>query len=403
MILTDEHRELQRTVRNFVEREINPHVTEWEEAGEFPTRELFGKLGELGLLGISKPTEYGGLGLDFSYEAVFLEELGAAHCGGVPLAIAVQTAMATPALANFASDALREEFLLPAISGQMIGAIAVSEPGAGSDVAGVKTTAIPDGDDYLVNGSKMWITNAPRADFFCTLVNTGEGKPHRNKSLLVIPADAPGVRVGDRLKKMGMRSSETAPVFFDNVRVPQGNRIGNEGDGFLLQMLQFQEERLAGALLTIRGLENCVSSTINYTRERDVFGGPLLDNQTVHFNLAEMQTEVECLRALTWRATEAYVAGEDVTTLASMAKLKSGRLARSIPDQCLQFWGGMGYMEETPINRAYRDSRLTAIGGGADEVMLGIICKLMGILPRARKPEATGSNAGKAEATQRAH
>ncbi|SHE70657.1 citronellyl-CoA dehydrogenase [Microbulbifer donghaiensis] len=386
MILTDEHRELQRTVRNFVQQEINPNVPEWEKAGAFPIRKVFQQLGQLGLLGISKPTTYGGLGLDFSYETVFLEELGGAHCGGVPLSIAVQTSMCTPALANFASDALREQFLAPAIRGDMIGAIAVSEPGAGSDVAAVRTTATADGGDYIVNGSKMWITNAPCADFFCTLVNTGEGKPHRNKSLLIIPAKTPGVRVGQKLDKLGMRSSETAPVFFDNVRVPQSNRIGDEGAGFLLQMLQFQEERLAGAALTIMGLENCVTSTIDYVRERHAFDAPLLNNQTVHFALAEMQTEVECLRALTWQAVEAYVAGQDVTTLASMAKLKAGRLSRSIPDQCLQFWGGMGYIEETPINRSYRDSRLTAIGGGADEVMLGIICKLMGILPNKRKP-----------------
>ncbi|SDZ84206.1 acyl-CoA dehydrogenase family protein [Microbulbifer marinus] len=385
MILTDEHRELQRTVRNFVQQEINPNVPEWEKAGAFPIREIFQSLGKLGLLGISKSPTYGGLGLDFSYETVFLEELGGAHCGGVPLSIAVQTSMCTPALANFASDALREQFLAPAIRGEMVGAIAVSEPGAGSDVAAIKTTAVPDNGDYLVNGSKMWITNAPCADFFCTLVNTGDGKAHRNKSLLIIPAKTPGVRVGQKLDKLGMRSSETAPVFFDNVRVPQSNRIGDEGAGFLLQMLQFQEERLAGAALTIKGLENCVTSTIDYVRDRHAFDAPLLNNQTVHFALAEMQTEVECLRALTWQAVEAYVQGEDVTTLASMAKLKAGRLSRSIPDQCLQFWGGMGYIEETSINRAYRDSRLTAIGGGADEVMLGIICKLMGILPGKRK------------------
>ena len=385
MLLSDEHRELQRTVRNFVQQEINPNVPEWEEAGGFPTHEIFQALGKLGLLGISKPEQYGGLGLDFSYEAVFLEELGAAHCGGVPLSIAVQTSMATPALANFASDALKDQFLAPAIRGEMVASIAVSEPGAGSDVAGIKTSAVASGDDYIVNGSKMWITNAPCADYFCTLVNTGEGKPHQNKSLLVIPASSPGVRVGEKLHKLGMRSSETAPVFFDNVRVPKSYRIGDEGAGFLLQMLQFQEERLAGAALTIRGLENCVATTIDYVRDRHAFNAPLLDNQTVHFSLAEMQTEVECLRALTWQAVEAHVRGEDVTTLASMAKLKSGRLSRTIPDQCLQFWGGMGYIEETSINRAYRDSRLTAIGGGADEVMLGIICKLMGILPGKRK------------------
>ncbi|AOS98118.1 Acyl-CoA dehydrogenase [Microbulbifer aggregans] len=389
MILTDEHRELQRTVRNFVQQEINPCVDEWERAGAFPVHDLFLELGKLGLLGISKPEAWGGLGLDFSYEAVFLEELGAAHCGGVPLSIAVQTSMATPALANFASDELKAEFLAPAIRGETVASIAVSEPGAGSDVAAIKTHARSDGDDYIVNGEKMWITNAPAADFFCTLVNTGEGKPHQNKSLLVIPADSPGITVGKRLHKMGMRSSETAPVAFEDVRVPKRNRIGDEGAGFLLQMLQFQEERLAGAALTIRGLENCISHTIDHVRERKVFGAPLLDNQAIHFALAEMQTEVECFRSLTWRAVEAFVAGEDVTTLASMAKLKAGRLCRSIPDQCLQFWGGMGYVEETLINRAYRDCRLTPIGGGADEVMLGIICKLMGILPSRKRQKSS--------------
>ncbi|WP_105104285.1 acyl-CoA dehydrogenase family protein [Microbulbifer pacificus] len=385
MILTDQHRELQRTVRNFVEQELNPHVDEWEAAGSFPIREVFGRLGELGLLGISKPESLGGMGLDFSYEAVFLEELGAAHCGGVPLSISVQTSMATPALTRFADKALQEEFLSAAIRGEAIASIAVSEPGAGSDVSAITTTAVADGDDYIVNGSKMWITNAPSADFFCTLVNTGGEKAHSNKSLLIIPSKLPGVRVGGALHKMGMRASETAPVFFDNVRVPKRYRISDEGSGFLLQMLQFQEERLAGAALTLKGLENCVATTIDYVRERQAFGAPLLNNQSVHFSLAEMQTEVECLRSLTYRAVEAYVNGEDVTTLASMAKLKSGRLTRTIPDQCLQYWGGMGYMEETSINRAYRDLRLTAIGGGADEVMLGIICKLMGILPSRKK------------------
>ncbi|GAA5524506.1 acyl-CoA dehydrogenase [Microbulbifer aestuariivivens] len=396
MILTDEHRQLQRTVRSFVQQEINPRVDEWEKAGGFPTHELFRELGKLGLLGISKPEAWGGLGLDFSYEAVFLEELGAADCGGVPLSIAVQTSMATPALANFASDELKEEFLTPAISGEKVASIAVSEPGAGSDVAAIKTRARSDGDDYIINGEKMWITNAPSADFFCTLVNTSDGKPHQNKSLIVIPADTPGVSVGKRLHKMGMRSSETAPVAFEDVRVPKRNLIGDEGSGFLLQMLQFQEERLAGAALTIRGLENCISQTIDYVRDRQAFGASLLDNQTIHHSLAEMQTEVECFRALTWRAIEAYIAGQDVTTLASMAKLKAGRLCRSIPDKCLQFWGGMGYIEETLINRYYRDCRLTPIGGGADEVMLGIICKLMGILPSRKKTDTANKPAKEA-------
>ncbi len=381
---TQEHKDLRSTVRRFVETEINPFVDEWEAAGVFPAHALFKKLGNLGLLGISKPEAFGGMGLDYSYEVVFAEELGGAHLGGVPMAIGVQTNMATPALAQFGSDALRDEFLTPAIAGDLVASIAVSEPHAGSDVAAIRTRAVSDGNDYVINGSKMWITNSTQADFFCLLANTGDGDLHRNKSLIIVPSDTPGVSTGARLKKIGMRASDTAPVFFENVRVPKRFRIGEEGRGFTYQMQQFQEERLYGAASTVKGLELCISATIDYTRDRKAFGQSILDNQLVHFQLAELQTEVEALRALLYRATAAYVAGGDVTLLASMAKLKAGRLARTLPDQCLQFWGGMGYVEDTLVNRMYRDLRLVPIGGGADEVMQGIICKLMGIAPGRR-------------------
>ena len=381
MLETPEHKELRETVRRFVENEINPHAAEWDDAGAFPAHELFKKLGNLGLLGISKPEEFGGLGLDYSYEVIFAEEIGAAHAAGVPLGIGVQSNMATPALARYGSDALRAEFLTPAIAGDMVASIAVSEPHAGSDVAAIRTTARLDRDDYILNGQKMWITNATQADFFCVLANTGGENQHGNKSLFIVPSDLPGVSTGSRLKKMGMRASDTAPVFFEDVRLPKRFRIGDEGRGFSLQMQQFQEERLFGAAMAVKGLEFCVSSTIDYTSDRKAFGQSILDNQIVHFALAEMQTEIETLRALLYRATEAYVAGEDVTLLASMAKLKAGRLTRTVPDQCLQFWGGMGFVEESLINRLYRDLRLVPIGGGADEVMQGIICKLMGIAP----------------------
>jgi citronellyl-CoA dehydrogenase len=298
------------------------------------------------------------------------------------MAVGVQTNMCTPALALHGSDELREEFLAPAISGDSIGSIAVSEPGAGSDVAGITTTAAKDGSDYIINGSKMWITNATQADFFCLLANTGNDHRHNNKSLIIVPAGVAGISVGPRLKKMGMRSSDTAAVYFDNVRVPQRYRIGEEGLGFTYQMEQFQEERLFAAAIVIKTLENCINSTIDYTRERIAYGKPLLDKQIIRFALTEMQTETEALRALVYQATETYVAGGNVTKLASMAKLKAGRLCRSVPEQCLQFWGGMGYMEESLVNRLCRDLRLVAIGGGADEVMQSIIAKKMGITPR---------------------
>ncbi len=385
MKFTQEHKELQRTIHNFLDNEMNPFTEQWEREGIFPAHELFKKLGNLGLLGISKPEQYGGLGLDYSYQVAFAEELGTARAGGVALAIGVQTDMATPALAKFGSDELKEEFLAPAVRGEKVACIGVSEPGAGSDVASLKTWAKKDGDDYVINGTKMWITTSTQADFMCLLANTSDDKVHKNKSLIVVPMNTPGISLSDRLNKMGMRSSDTAQVFFDDVRVPQRNRIGAEGMGFMMQMVQFQEERLFGAAMTVKGLEQCINDTITYCRERHTFGQPLIHNQYIHFRLAELQTEVEALRALIYQATETYVNGGDVLTLASMAKLKAGRLAREITDSCLQFWGGMGYMMENDINRIYRDMRLTSIGGGADEIMLGIICKMMGTLPGKQK------------------
>jgi citronellyl-CoA dehydrogenase len=385
MILTEEHEAMRRTMRDFVEKELNPHVDEWEAAGRFPIHEVFKKMGELGLLGVSKPEKYGGLGLDYSYNLAVAEELGLCNCGGVPLSIGVQTDMATPALARFGSEDLCNEYLAPAIAGEKVASIAVSEPHAGSDVAAIKTKAEKDGDDYVINGTKMWITNAPSADFFCLLANTSDDKPHQNKSLIVVPGDAKGITVDQPLNKLGMRSSETAQVFFDNVRVPQRNLIGQEGMGFMMQMVQFQEERLWGAASGIKGFDKLIQETIEYAREREVFGMSLLDNQSVHFRLAELQTEVEELRSLIWRAVEEYVNGGDVLQLASMCKLKSGRLSREIPDSCLQYWGGNGFMWDNPASRHLRDGRLASIGGGADEVMLGIICKTMGTLPGKKK------------------
>ncbi|MGH6709031.1 MAG: acyl-CoA dehydrogenase family protein [Bradyrhizobium sp.] len=381
MLFTADHDEPRRILQKFIAAEINPFVDEWEKAEQFPSHELFKKLGNLGFLGLNKPTEFGGQGLDYSYALMMAEELGAIHCGGVPMAIGVQTDMATHALARFGSDEVRREFLSPAIAGDAVACIGVSEPGAGSDVASIRTNARSDGDDYVINGGKMWITNGVKADWICLLANTSDDQVHRNKSLICVPMKSKGVEVARKLDKMGMRSSDTAQIFFDNVRVPKRNRIGEEGKGFTYQMVQFQEERLWGAAACLKAHETIIAETVEYTSNRKAFGKTILDNQVVHFKLAEMQTEVELLRALIYRAAEALVAGEDVTRLATMAKLKAGRLGRELTDACLQFWGGMGFMNETHVSRAYRDSRLTSIGGGADEVMLTVLCKMMGTLP----------------------
>ncbi|HET6281360.1 MAG TPA: acyl-CoA dehydrogenase family protein [Polyangia bacterium] len=382
MLFTPEHDQLRATIRKVVDQEINPHVEAWEEAETFPAHQLFRTLGAAGLLGITKDPAYGGMGLDWSYGMVMAEELGRVDCGGVPMAIGVQTDMCTPALNRFGSDALKREFLAPSIAGELVGAIGVSEPGAGSDVAGIKTHARKDGDDYVISGTKMWITNGMQADWMCCLANTGNGPAHLNKSLIVIPLGAKGVERARKIKKIGMWSSDTAQIFLDEVRVPQRFRIGEENAGFTYQMLQFQEERLWVAANTTLFLEQTIAHTIDYTRQRKLGPMSVLDQQVVHFRLAELCTEVEALRALTHRAVELGLRGENVTRLAAMAKLKAGRLGREVSDSCLQYWGGMGFSWESKVARMYRDLRLVSIGGGADEVMLGIICKLDGTLPR---------------------
>ena len=382
MKLSHEHHELQRSVKRWIDEQINPHVDEWEAAGIFPAHQVFKQMGDMGWLGLCKPIDNGGLGLDYSYGAVLAEALGHMQCGGVPMAIGVQTDMATPALAAHGSAELRAEFLTPAIQGELVACLGVSEVGGGSDVASIKTTAKKDGDDYVINGGKMWTTNGTQADFCCLLANTSEGAPHRNKSLIIVPMNTPGVTASKPLKKMGMHSSDTAQLHFDQVRVPRRYLIGEEGMGFIYQMEQFQIERLWGAMNNVGMAQRAIDTTIAYTRERQVFGRAVLDNQAVHFKLAEFQAELECLRAVCWQAVELIVDGGDATYLATVAKLKAGRLMRTIADGCLQYWGGMGYVDESPISRIYRDGRLTSIGGGAEEVMLQILCKSMGILPR---------------------
>jgi citronellyl-CoA dehydrogenase len=271
MQFTHEHRQIQSTLKRFIDDVINPHVDEWEAAEIFPAHEVFREMGKLGLLGLTKPEAYGGAGLDYSYGLAMAETLGHIACGGVPMAIGVQTDMATPALARFGSDELRAQFLAPAIAGEQVGCIGVSEPAAGSDVAGIKTVARKDGDDYVISGQKMWITNSLQADWMCMLVNTSEGPAHKNKSLVMVPLREhgrllPGIEVGQKIRKIGMMSSDTGLLYFDKVRVPQRFRIGAEGQGFMYQMQQFQEERLWCAASTLESLSNCIRWARSPTR-----------------------------------------------------------------------------------------------------------------------------------------
>ena len=380
MLYNEEHLSLINTVHDFAVNEIHPFIQEWEETGMFPAHSIFKKLGAIDLLGITKSKTCGGMGLDYSYGLAFAEALGHAWDLGVITAIGVQTDMATPAIDRFGTDELKKEFLAPAIKGEYVAAVALSEVGAGSDLAAIKTYARKDGDDYIINGEKMWITNAVQANFFCTLVNTSNDNPHENKSLILVPASTPGLKVGNKIEKLGQTTSDTAPVYFEDVRVPKRYCIGEEGGGFRIQMQQLQEERLFLAVSVIIVLEKCIKNTIEYCKDRTAFGKSIIENQHIHFRLAELQTEVEALRSLSYQACELFMAGEDMTYLASMAKLKSGRLCREVSDVCLQFWGGMGYTWENPASKIYRDGRLTSIAGGTDEIMLHVICKKMGII-----------------------
>ncbi len=376
---TDEHKAIKRTALQIIEKDINPYIDEWEANAPFPAHQVFKKLGDAGLLGITKPVEFGGMGLDITYAMAFGEAVGHIECGGIPMAIGVQTDMATPALANFGSDELRRDFLAPAISGDYVACVGISEVHAGSDVAAIKTHARKDGDDYIINGSKMWITNSLQADFMVALVVTDpDGQRHSNKSLIVIPMDTPGISKSARLDKLGMRCSDTAQIHLEDVRVPQRFLIGEENKGFTYQMIQFQDERLIVGPGAIASMERTIQETIDYASQREIFGQPLINKQVVQFRLAELKTEVEALRGLLVLCLDKYLASEDVTMLISMLKLKIGRLEREVADSCLQYFGGMGYMTETPVSRYYRDVRLHSIGGGADEVMLQIISKYMG-------------------------
>lgn len=382
---TEEHDMFRRSVRAFVEKEITPHIEEWEEKRIAPLHDLFKKMGDLGYLGLNYDETYGGAGADIWFTVVLAEELARCGAAGIPMAIFVQTDMATPALARHGSPELKEKYLAPAISGDMVCAIAVSEPDAGSDVARIKTRAEVDGDHYVINGSKLYITNGTQADWLCLLARTTPGDTYQGMSLIVVPTDVEGFSISKKLKKLGNHSSDTAFLTFENVRVPVANRIGEEGMGFYYQMEQFQVERLVGALGGVAGAEFMVRETIRYTQERSAFNKPLIANQWIQFKLGELLTECEAARALNYKCAAMIEAGEDnmaITRIASMCKLKAGRLMREVADTCLQFYGGMGYMEETPISRYFRDARLTSIGGGADEVMLKIIAQLENMNPR---------------------
>jgi citronellyl-CoA dehydrogenase len=381
-VFTDEHEQFRHLVRDVVEKEINPHADAWERAGVFPAHELFPKLGAVGILGLEYDPAYGGQGADHLWTVVYGEEFGRCETGGVAMAVSVQTDMATPSLHRFGSDELKRRYLEPAIRGEMVAAIAVTEPDAGSDVAGLRTRAVRDGDEWVINGTKLYITNGTQADWLCLLARTSDEGGHRGMSQILVPTDVEGFSVSRKLDKLGQRSSDTAELSFVDVRVPVEHTIGEIDRGFQQQMAQFQNERLIAAYMATGNMVAALEKTIAYVGERHAFGKPLSDNQWIQYSLAELVAEVDLLRHYNHACADAIVAGADpvtVTKMASIAKLTSGRLQRKVADTCLQFHGGIGYMEETWTSRYFRDGRLLSIGGGADEVMLRIIAQIEGL------------------------
>ena len=378
MIESDEHQLFRKTLRDLFEREIEPHVDEWEAARTFPAHDLFPKLAAVGLLGLEYDEAYGGMGADHSYTLIAGEEMGRISCGGVPMAMAVQMSMATPALARYGSDDLKERYLAPAIRGEVVTSIAVTEPDAGSDVAGIRTRAVRDGDEWVINGAKLYITNGTQADWLCLLARTSDDPGSRGMSLIVVPTDVPGVAVSRKLDKLGMWSSDTAELSFTDVRVPVANTIGEVGRGFQQQMVQFQAERLMTFYKQVGSIALALERTKDYLRERRAFGAPLLANQHLQFVLAELSARHDVLKQYARTTADAVVRGEDATRFATIGKLLGSRLQREVADVAVQFHGGIGYMDETWTSRYFRDTRLDSIGAGADEVMLRILSRMDG-------------------------
>ena len=378
-IHTPEHDALRASIRAYVEREVAPFVDEWEEAGFFPDS-VFRRCGELGFLGLHYPERWGGSGGDLATGLVFMEELGRCGCGAIPMAVGVQTHMATPALAEFGTDDQRERYLRPAIAGTKIAAIAITEPDAGSDVAGIRTRAVRDGDEWIVNGRKLYITNGVRADFLTTVVKTDPEAGHHGVSLLLIDTDTPGVSVSRKLRKLGMLSSDTAEIALDDVRVPHANLIGLEpGQGFQQLMWQLQYERLCGAAAGIGQAEAIIETTIAFARDRETFGRPIAQHQVVAHRLADCATELEAARAFLYSVVWRIQAGEYPVAEISMVKKFVAQAQNRIADACLQIHGGAGYMQEYAVSRQFRDARLQRIGAGTDEVMNEVIAKRLGL------------------------
>jgi acyl-CoA dehydrogenase len=376
---TDEHDELRESVSRFVSAEITPHVSDWEDAREFP-RELFTRCGELGFLGLKFPEEYGGQGGTYVHEAVWIEELSrSGGSGGVAAGLNAHAQIAMPPVFNFGTEEQRRRWIAPGIRGQLVGALGITEPGAGSNVADIRTTARRVTGGYVVNGSKTFITNGVRADFLVCALKTNPEGGHHGLSFVILERDMPGYEVTSKLEKMGWHASDTGEITFTDVEVPDENLLGEESQGFYLIMANFQWERLAMALGAIGGMQRVFDATLAYAKDREAFGRPIGRFQAIRHKFAEMATRIEASRALTYSALRLFAEGNDAIREVTMAKLFTQRALLEVADECLQIHGGYGYMKEYGIERAVRDARLGPIGGGTDEIMKEILGRQLGL------------------------
>ena len=371
---SEEHEIFREQVRNFVNKELVPHIDQWEQEGLFP-KSLYRRMGELGFLGIRYPEKYGGSNGDIWMTVAFCEEMCRCRAMGLPMSVLVHTDMSSTHIARYGTEEQRQQYLVPMIKGEKVCAIGVSEPAAGSDVAGIQTTAVRDGDAYVLNGSKIFITNAVHADVFCVAAKTQKDKGHRGISMFIVERDTPGFRLAKKLQKLGNHSSDTGELVFEDVRIPRQNLIGEEGKGFYYIMGNFQDERLIAASMAVGAAQQALEDTLRYTRERRTFGQRLFDHQVIAHRLADLATELEAARQLTYYAADVLNRGEDCSTEVSMAKLFASEVANRIAYHCLQLHGGYGYIEEFPIERFFRDIRLSPIGGGTSEIMREIIAR----------------------------
>jgi alkylation response protein AidB-like acyl-CoA dehydrogenase len=375
--ITDEHEQLRETIESFCQKELAPHSDEWEENG-FPDS-VFPRMGELGFLGVYFPEEYGGQGGDYFMSLMRGEAMAHSNNGGLAMGVAVHTDMATPPILKFGSEYLKQTYLVPSIKGEMISSLGITEPGAGSDVAGIRTRAVRDGDEYVINGSKTFITNGVRADFIVLVTKTDSDAGYDGFSLFVVPKDTPGFHVSRKLEKLGMHSSDTAELTFEDVRVPVEHLIGEEGKGFYHIMWELQGERLIGAAGSVAGAQRVVDRTLEYAQERNAFGRPIGRFQAIRHKFAEMATKIEAARQMVYTTAWRVQNGEYPVREISMAKLYASRIGFEVCDDCVQIHGGYGYMKEYGVERAWRDMRLNRIGAGTDEIMLEVIGRSYGL------------------------